>query len=45
MVAPRGGLELVTELANLLLQYSRRTGVTGKLCHVGRNDGPLLSSR
>lgn len=36
-----GGLELMTEMANLLLQYSRRRGMSGRLSHVGRNDGRL----
>ena len=40
-VALRGGLELMTEVANLLLQYSRRRGVPGRLSHVGRNGGSL----
>ena len=39
MMALRGGLELMTEMANLLLQYSRRRGV--RMSHVGRNDGPF----
>jgi len=44
-MAPRGGLELMTEMANLLLQCSRSRGVPGiGLSHVGRVDGLLDGS-
>ena len=34
----------MAELADLLLQHSRRRGVSGRLSHVGRSDG-LLDGR
>ena len=37
----RGGLELVTEMANLLLQGGYKTGILCGLNHLGRNDERL----